>query len=456
MKLRTIAEKVGSSKPVVWLRTSEGAAGVRSFVSLCRENPFPVQCALLLFYRAVLDFMYLTQLSPLYAYSGFTTDLSPVSYGLSWLLLLTFVPLVAGIQGQECRPSSMLVTTLNLLYFIPMTSYVGCKGSPFWFLASVAVYWLIFLLLQLYIPSFTLRKIPVHHGKLLFLLLTVGAVLLVMGISGVYTGFRLKLDISDVYNIRAEAAAYDIPTVLSYALSWMTVVLSIVILYWLREKKYWLTAGLIVVYFFYYSIGAHKSVFLFLLLLLACYFLYHSWMLRWSAGFLSLGVAACWIAQEVFHFLEPMSLFVRRFMYVPVQLSEIYAVYFTQNPLNLLREGFLGKLGFDSVYSVKIPMVIGEFAGSGANANNGMVGDMYANLPAILGVLLFPLILIIISRLLDLSAATLPQRISISFCAYYAISFSNTAWGTTLLSEGLLLACVLLYLFPTQQGGRKT
>lgn len=151
----------------------------------------------------------------------------------------------------------------------------------------------------------------------------------------------------------------------------------------------------------------------------------------------------------------PVSLFVRRVLYVPVQLSESYADFFTQHPLNLLREGILGKLSFDSVYSNTIPMVIGEFNGSGASANNGMVGDMYANIPAVLGVFLYPLILVIIFRLMDLSVMTLPQSISIGFCVYYSMSFSNSAWGTILLSGGFLLACVLLYLFPTERGGLK-
>ena len=435
------------------LCSSQAAGNLRSFASLCRKNPFPVQCGMILIYRVALDFMYITQLSPLYAYSGFTTDLSPVTYGLSWLLLLVYLPLIVGLQEQENRPSSVLVTMINLMYFIPMTSYMGCKGSHLWFMASVALYWLVFLLLQLRLPSFALKRLSPHHGKQLFGVFTIAAVLLVMGISGVYTGFRLKLNLLDVYTIRSEAAGYDIPTFLSYMLSWMTMVLSILILYWLRNKKYVLVAGLIIVYLFYYSIGAHKSVFLFLVLLLACYFLYRAWMFRWAAGLLSLGVAVCWLAQAVGGFLSPMSLFVRRMMYVPVQLSEVYANYFTQHPLNLLREGILGKLSFDSVYSIKIPMVIGEFAGTGASANNGMLGDMYANLPAVLGIILFPMILIIIFRLLDIAAKTLPAKIFISFCVFFSSSFSNSAWGTVLLSGGFLLACVLLYLFPTERGG---
>lgn len=453
MKLKTIAEKLGALGPVRYLRNSQSTRTLRAFLALCWENPFPMQCVLLLVYRTVLDFMYLTQLSPLFAYSGFTTDLSPVTYVLSWLMLLAFLPLVVGIQKQEDRPSSVLVTLLNFLYFIPMTSYVGCKGSSLRFMASVVVYWLVLLLLQLGIPSFSLKRISPRHGKILFLILSVGAVLLVMGISGIYTGFRLKLNISDVYSIRSEAEVYAIPSVLSYLLSWMTIVLSVLILYWLRAKKYCVVAVLIVVYFFYYSVNALKSVFFFLFLLLACYVLYRSWMLRWSAGLLSLGVMASWLFQSVGHFMAPMDLFVRRFMYVPVQLSEAYAVFFADHPLSLQRDGLLGKLGFEPVYSTTVPLVIGESVGSYASANNGMLGDLYASVPAVVGVVIFPLILVILFRAFDLATSKIPTRIFISFCAFFTITFSNASWSTTLLTHGFLVSCVLLYLFPIDKEG---
>lgn len=453
MKLRTIGEKVRESKPAAWFRTCRTISVVHSFIRLCKENPFPVQCALLLVYRSMLDFTYVTQLSPLYSYSGFTTDITPIGYCLSWLMLLTVLPLVAGIQGQEDRPSSVLVTMLNLIYFIPMTSYAGCKGSSYLFMISALVYWLVLLVLQLWMPSFALKRLPHRRGKLLFTVLTVGAVLLVMGISGVYTGFRLKLNLSDVYDVRAEAAAYDMPTILSYALSWMTMVLSVLILYWLQAKKYLAVLGLVVVYFFYYSIGAHKSVFFFLFLLLACYILYRSWMFRWSAGLLSLGVMACWLMEAVGGFLLPMAVFVRRFMYTPVRLSETYATFFSQHPINLLRNGIMARFGFEPVYSTGIAALIGEFNGSGANANNGMLGDMYANLPVILGIVLFPLILVIIFRMFDLAASTLPGKIFVSFCVFFAASFSNSAWPTVLLTHGFLMACLLLYLFPVNKEG---
>ena len=118
MKLPSVTEK---------LRGSRAAQSLEKLSRVSRRHQFLFQCGLILLYRLVLDFMYLTQLSPIYAYSGFTTDLVWIKYALSWLLVLVCLPLVVGLQGQEERPSSILVTLMNYVYFLPMTSYLGCS-----------------------------------------------------------------------------------------------------------------------------------------------------------------------------------------------------------------------------------------------------------------------------------------------------------------------------------------
>ncbi len=134
MKLPSVTEK---------LRGSRAAQSLEKLSRVSRRHQFLFQCGLILLYRLVLDFMYLTRLSPIYAYSGFTTDLVWIKYALSWLLVLVCLPLVVGLQGQEERPSSILVTLMNYVYFLPMTSYLGCKGSDLGFFCAVAVYWLV-------------------------------------------------------------------------------------------------------------------------------------------------------------------------------------------------------------------------------------------------------------------------------------------------------------------------
>ena len=452
MKLNIIFEKIKQSKLAERLRATRLVMTMEGLAAACRKNPFPIQCVFTLVYRLVLDVVYLTALSPVYAYAGFTTNIYALQYILSLLLVLVFVPLIVGIQQQERRPSSILVTLLNYLYFIPMTSYIGCKGSAFGLFISVTVYWAVLLVPQLKIPTMELKRLQLHHTDRFFKWITIAAVVLVMAVSGYYTGFRLKLNMSDVYTVRAEAESYAMPAPISYLLSMMKVLLPIIILYWLQAKKWLRVCVLLVVYLFYYSIAAQKSVFMLLFLMLGGYFFYRNWMLRYAGIILSAGVLACGLLSSMFGIMDPMSLLVRRLMYLPVQLSDVYREFFSSNPLDVFRDSIMGKMGFDNVYSNGIAKVIGEFMNTGSNANNGMLGDMYANLPAALGVFIMPLIVVLCFRLLDISAEKLPSAITISICVNYGIGLANGAWSTILISHGFLLACVLLYIFPVKEG----
>lgn len=448
MNVKAPMNKLRDSKVGIWARTGKAAAG--SAWDKLKNAPYWVRCGMILLYRLILDLVYLTQMVPIYGYMEFTRNLRPLSYGTSWLMLLICLPLVAEIHRREDRPSHVIVTVLNYLYFLPMSSYTGCSGSALPFLVSGFVFWFVLLLLQLRIPSLQWKVPSVRFSRKIYRILTIGAVVFVMGVSGVYTGFRFTLNFVNVYDIRSEAAAYSMPGVVSYVLAWMPVVLSVLLLYWLRERKVLIVAGLIVVYLFYFSIGAHKTVFFFLILLLGCYFLYRNWMYRLAPGLLSLGVLACGFVSAAFGFLIPLGFVVNRSLYLPVLISEKYADFFSQHPLNVFREGILSKVSFDPIYSSSIPYVIGDTMYKASGANNGLLGDVYANLPASVGVLVLPLILILCFRLLDLAASRRSQKFYMSFCIYFAYCFLNVSWSTVLLTNGFLLACVLLYLFPQE------
>lgn len=419
-------------------------------LSIAADHIYLAQVLFLLLYRAVLDLVYIKWLSPVYAYSGFTTDLSWPLYLLSWALLLVFAFFVAGLHA-DARPSSSLVLLVSYFYFVPLTSYCGCKGSSVSFLLCGAVYWGLLLFFQYVLPSIELRPLALRHSRMLFSAVSVFSALLVLFVSGKYTHFRIFLNFIDVYGIRAEAAGYQMPRILSYLLSFMTMTLAMSLLYWLQRKKYAAVAGLLVVYLFYYSIAAHKSNFLFLILLLGCYWFYRIWMRRYAALFLSGGVLAVGLFSAVVSII-PMSVFLRRLMYIPLQISEACEQFAAENPWNLFRYGIMGKLGFSPIYSESIPRVVGEFMGEApTHANNGLLGDLFVNLPTALGLILMPLLLVLCFRLLDMVSHGLPQKILISFCVYYAVSFINTSWSIVLLSHGFLFSCALLYVFPRKE-----
>lgn len=424
----------------------------RPAASFCGAHLFSLQLLCVWLYRLLLDVLYLTMVVPIYGYQGFRADLQLPLYGASLLAALAFSPFVVRLQ-EEHTPSAYLVTFLNYIYFIPLTSYCGCKGVSLSFFLIAHAYWAMLLLFQFQLPVLRLKPLPARHARQAYLLLTVLSAAFVMFISGRYTGFRFTLNFLDVYGIREEAAGYSMPGIFSYALSMMGIVLAILLLYWMSRKKFLATAALVIVYLFLFSIAAHKALFFFLLLLLAGYYLYRPWMLRWIGGLLALFSGAALAEQKITGTFYLMNLFFRRSMFLVNELSEQYMDFFQKNPIALFRDSILGKLPLiSSLYSTDIPKVIGEFRGNiGENANNGLLGDMFANLPALLGFFMLPLVLIVCFRLLDAAAHDLPEKLVISACVFFATSFSNGSWSTVLLSNGYLAACLLFYFFPKKE-----
>ena len=138
----------------------------------------------------------------------------------------------------------------------------------------------------------------------------------------------------------------------------------------------------------------------------------------------------------------------RRIMYLPVKISQQRYQMFQSEPLSLFRDSIMGKFSFDALYSTELPLITGEFRGHPMeSANNGLLGDLFANLPLIPGLVIMPLILVLCFRLLDLSAGRTSKRTTVVICAYFAMSFINSSWSTVLLSNGFLLACIVLYFF---------
>ncbi len=418
-------------------------------VAVCSAHPIMVQALLILIYRLLFDAVYLTIIAPHYAHFGFTNQLHPLRYGVSLLTTLLFAPAVAWHQQQKYA-SATLLTIINYLLFIPMTCFYGCSGLDYVFYLIAIGYWAMLLLFQAIIPVLTAKPFPTKCSKWLFPVLTVGAVALIVFISGKYTGFRLNLDIINVYGIRAESAKYEMSGMLSYGLSMLPCVLAVLLLYWLKHKKYLISLLLCIAFLFLFSINAHKSTFFMLILVVGCWIVFRPWMVKWIGGLLALGLVGALLEYEFLGGTFIAYVLFRRVCLLPTYLSAQYMKFFSENPLNLFRDGIFGRLSFEPIYSTSIPNLLGEFEGHYENANNGLLGDMFANLPPVLGVVFMPLLIIMMLRLFDMFSANVNKKVLFPFCVIYGIFFMSTSWSTVLLSNGFLLLCVLLYLFPKE------
>lgn len=445
-KAAALRARIRSSPPVQTLLRLDG---------LCQRRAFVFGIAAVLLYRVMLDVLYVLLLSNCYQTSkmdDFFIDLTPLRYLSSYFAVLLASPFLSELLRRK-EASSRLLTLISLCYFLPLTCYYGCRGADVRFFITALLYWALLLFWQFRLPHFHLKPPSVRHSGFPAALVTLIFCAAVLYVSGRYTHFRLTFDIYGVYDIRTEAEQYALPGVLSYLLGMAPIALAILLIYWLERKKYLVSAGIVAVYLFLFSIAGNKSTFLFLILLLAGYVLYREWMFRYLPAELGAvaGLAVLWLCLSRTENLLG-DLFFRRMMFVPVHLSQSYYRFFSENPLNLSRDGILHWFSFSPVYSTSIPRLIGEYLDAPMmNANNGLLGDLFANLPIPLGLLLLPLILVICFRILDLFSHGISAKLLVPLCIYYMVGFQDAVWSTVLLTNGYLLACLLLYVFPRKE-----
>lgn len=407
----------------------------------------------ILLYRVILDIVYATVISPVYAYADFTLAPNLVRYMLSWLFTVV-IALFSQFLLRQKHVSSYLIFLFDLIYFLPLQTMYGLRGLDIVFYLGAMVYWALLTVLQGKIPVIKLAP-PKFGTKIMFTAMAGICAVFVLYISWRYTGFRLIFRLNDVYRWRSEAAAYSMPSLFRYFFSMTSTAIPLFMVYAFQKRKYIWTAVLFAVEYLHFSVDGSKSTVFYLAMVIVGYLFFHSRRSKWLPWALfAVGGAGC--AESLLNGTQYIiSYFYRRVMMIPVLLSSYYFDYFTQHPIDFLRGGILRRVGLQSPYSGNIPKMIGWlYENVDTAANNGLLGDALFCF-GLAGVVLMPIILILCFRLLDACTEGLHSNITFGICIYFAISFTNSNWSTILLTHGLLFVCLILYLWPRDVLQRK-
>ncbi len=261
--------------------------------------------------------------------------------------------------------------------------------------------------------------------------------------------FGFKVMTLNVYEVRDEANAYEISTLMQYFIQMSRIVVPMLILLSIKNKRYFTFLWLLFVTLINFSYEGSKTVILFPILLVGGYIFYRKEIINCILPVTILIQVLSIISQIRGNGLL-ISLIFRRQGVLLVQLSEDYYRFFLSHATDLFRNSIMGKFGFDSIYSLPISKVIGNnYETQTVNCINGLLSDVWANL-GIVGIIVMPIILIICFRLFDMVSYRVDIRLVVSLAMYYAIIFMNTTWSTVLLTHGFLLMCIILVIFPKE------
>lgn len=410
--------------------------------NICERLSF--NYAAVFIYKILLDVIYCKYIADSHAF--FSIEISVLNIVNGWITLLLIVPFLHKFYKQKTC-SAVLMTALNMIYFIPITTYCGYGGGSSSFLLAAIIYWLILSILQIKLPVIGYDKSDdKDSSKIVYLLIILVSVVSIF-IWWKYSGFRIHINILDVYSIRDEAAESGLPSILSYMWHMMTIVVPILIVLTLHKRKYILVLWLLFLTLINFSYAGNKSVILFPIILIGGYIFYRKNMISLIFP-LGIFLEIMAVVEQKLGSIFITSYFFRRQGMVLAQLSENYYRFFLENPTDIFRSSIMGKFGFNSIYNNTLAQVIGNnFETQTVNCNNGLLADVWANL-GIIGLIVMPIIIIICFRILDFVSYKIDLRLMIGLVLYYAMMFANTTWSTVLLTHGFIVMCLMLLIFP--------
>ncbi|MDM1460873.1 hypothetical protein HX065_12610 [Myroides odoratimimus] len=350
-------------------------------------------------------------------------------------------------------PSGLIMNLFNLLFFIPLYVLIAFKDMEEGFFLFVFLYQFILFLFYNF-KSFSFRPIFPRNKDIFFWI--VGFILVAnFFITAYYNGFRIKFDLSDVYENRLAVRELSIPTILSYIKAASYYVGILTLMYALKKRNVPLILFVVILQLMSFAFGASKTQFFTIFICFIAFYFYTEKFKLWAPVALSLLLTLSIIEFKIFNGTSISDVWTRRALFMPGSIShDMYD--FLQNPNNellYLRGSIFRIFGFEDPYEAQhgFQRLIGQMYGGNedTNANTGLLGNDYAQF-GWWSLLIYPFLRVYILKLYDFCAIGVDKRIMVVLSIFIAFTYISGSFFTVLVNNGLLLVSYLLYCFPSK------
>ncbi len=417
--------------------------------------------ASLCFYKILLDIYYVFYLRPDWCgISGVihhTFESPLLTYVISWITFVLvcglFTVLVFDIDRVKTSVSQQILLLLIIMSVIPVMSLFGGDGLTCRVFFYYIAFFLWLLIWQVGLHGVCEGKTPIAMNnnikKKVFWIIGTGAILVVIWTFFYYLNGNFFLDGLNVYGQRAIYAKIQstMPGILVYALGMANIVEIFLLLYCFHLKKYKYIPFLLIVGYMHFSLGGEKTViFSILLTMVSCFIAKIITMAR--IAFLSSAAVLVLSLASILNVFCNINLIVgvdllRRVLFLPALLQEQYVDFFSNRTP--------AYWGINPEYNIGqgIENIISDlyYSSSLGHANNGLLGDCFANMGEY-GIVVYPIILAFILLSFDWAASGKDARLFLGVVVLFVTYMVNGMLTTVMFSHGGLMMMLLLWLFP--------
>ncbi len=412
------------------------------------SRTFIFELFLIIVIKFLFEYSYVEFVVPVFGYAGFIYEFSPNKYIFGWFIYILGYILL--LRKKEIYIFEVYLL-LFLLYVLPNTVYYGLSNQETnYYLAIVLPF---FIIVYATVNRRFLKYKSLKNGKIKIILISFALVLLVLLHYFFSTGGRFVLNFSQVYDFRSEFEQISSGGLFGYLNNWVMKIFTALIFAWAISIK---KMNMILLSFFFilllFMLSGHKSALTSIFLVLFFYYLFKvkNRNLFIIFTFLSLMSGIVFITLY-FDSIMLGSMMIRRSFFIPAYLNFTYFEFFSQNDF-ILWSNSIFKYFIDYPYNLSATHVIGNYLGKpdmGANTGFAASGFMHAGY---FGVVIYTSIGIMIMNLINQLAMKTNKYIVLSII-FFPINtfFISSDLFTTLLTHGLIIAIIVLWLYQDKE-----
>lgn len=407
----------------------------------------------LFIYRFLLDIIYSFIIVPMGTYENYINEFTIGSWLISWLILLGFMPIYLKWHEDQTNASSLILLIVFFVTFVPFTTMVAYGYFTTHFIVSKILYWVflfIFYKVCKRVKFLKIKKIDVLSNNIVIILIALIFLGSVIYISGRYTGFRISLDIFNVYSLRRSNMSINV--ILGYIFSASKSIIPVLLIYAFHRKKYSWAFIITIIQLLSFGINGMKSVLFITILTIFLFLLYKErYNKHITMGFVIFSMTS--LFESIVLKTDFINLFItRRLFFLTNLLNEYYVDFFSSNTPDYFRQGFLRHFGISSPYTQiysDIRYMIGDlyFNRAEMGANSGMISDAFSNF-GFVGVIFMPFVIAISLRIFDNCVYGLEKKLYIASCLLVAYYLISSFYFTILLTHGFIALCIIFYFLP--------